>query len=85
MKPTAIIAFALVTATAVAAVAEHSEINSRRASERKAFTDAEITGLSQTAFGADASRRGDEPHPQVRRPGAATRGKPRGPTAAPKS
>jgi hypothetical protein len=54
MKPTAIVAFALVAATAVAAVAEHSEISSRRATERKAFTDAEITeGFLKTAFGAE--------------------------------
>jgi hypothetical protein len=55
MNPTAIVAFALVAATAVvAAVAEHSEISSRRASERKAFTDAEIAeGFLKTAFGAE--------------------------------
>jgi hypothetical protein len=40
--------------TMVATAAEHHEISSRRATERKAFTDAEITeGFFKTAFGAE--------------------------------
>ncbi len=54
MKATAIVAFALAAMTIVAAAAEHHEISSRRATERKAFTDAEITeGFFNTAFGAE--------------------------------
>jgi hypothetical protein len=55
MKGIAIVALALVTITTiVAAAAEPREISSRRAAERKAFTDAEITeGLFKTAFGAE--------------------------------
>jgi hypothetical protein len=40
--------------TIVATAAEHLEISSRRATERKAFTDAEIAdGFFKTAFGAE--------------------------------
>ena len=49
-----IVAFALAATTIVAAAAEHHEISSRRAAERKSFTDAEITeGFFRTAFGAE--------------------------------
>jgi hypothetical protein len=49
-----IVAFALAAMTAVAAAAEHYEISSRRATERKSFTDAEIAeGFFKTAFGAE--------------------------------
>jgi hypothetical protein len=45
---------AIVPWTMVATAAEHLEISSRRATERKAFTDAEITeGFFKTAFGAE--------------------------------
>jgi len=54
MKAAAIIAFALAATTIVAAAAENNEISSRRAAERKAFTDAEIAeGFFKTAFGAE--------------------------------
>jgi hypothetical protein len=54
MKAVAIVAFALAATTMVATAAEHHEISSRRATERKAFTDAEITeGFFKTAFGAE--------------------------------
>jgi len=54
MKSTAIVAVTLAAASVVMAAAEHSEITSRRASERKAFTDAEIAeGFLKTAFGAE--------------------------------
>jgi hypothetical protein len=54
MKPTAIVALALAATTIIAAAAEHHEISSRRASERKAFSDGEITeGFFKTAFGAE--------------------------------
>ena len=54
MKVTAVTAFALAFTAIVAAAAEHHEISSRRATERKAFTDAEITdGFFKTAFGAE--------------------------------
>jgi hypothetical protein len=54
MKACAIVAFALAATTMVAMAAEHHEISSRRATERKAFTDAEITeGFFRTAFGAE--------------------------------
>jgi hypothetical protein len=49
-----IVALALTAAVAIAAAAEHHEISSRRAAERKAFTDAEISeGFFRTAFGAE--------------------------------
>jgi DUF2927 family protein len=59
MNVAAVVALALITAmnatlTAVATAAEHHEISSRRATERKAFTDAEIAdGFFRTAFGAE--------------------------------
>src|SRR5262245_23000611 len=54
MRPTAIAAFAFAAATVVVASAEHGEISSRRASERKSFTDSEITeGFLKPAFGAE--------------------------------
>jgi hypothetical protein len=54
MKAAATVAFALVATTMVATAAEHHEISSRRATERTAFTDAEITdGFFKTAFGAE--------------------------------
>jgi DUF2927 family protein len=54
MKATAIVALAIAAATIAAAGAEDDEISSRRASERKLFTDAEITeGFLKTAFGAE--------------------------------
>ena len=54
MRAAAIIALALAAATMVATAAEHHEISSRRATERKAFTDAEIAdGFFKTAFGAE--------------------------------
>ena len=54
MKITAATALALAVSAIVAAAAEHHEISSRRATERKAFTDAEITdGFFKTAFGAE--------------------------------
>ena len=54
MNAAAIIAFALAATTIVAAAAENNEISSRRAAERKAFTDAEIAeGFFKTAFGAE--------------------------------
>jgi len=49
-----VVAFVLAAVATVAAAAEHYEISSRRATERKAFTDAEITdGFFKTAFGAE--------------------------------
>jgi Protein of unknown function (DUF2927) len=55
MKVTAALTVFVLAATAiVAAAAEHHEISSRRATERKAFSDAEITdGFFKTAFGAE--------------------------------
>jgi hypothetical protein len=55
MKVTAVTAIALAASAIFAsAAAEHHEISSRRATERKAFTDAEITdGFFKTAFGAE--------------------------------
>jgi hypothetical protein len=54
MKPTVIVAIALAATTIIAAAAEHHEISSRRAAERKAFSDGEITeGFFRTAFGAE--------------------------------
>ena len=54
MRVTAVTAFALAFTAIAAAAAEHPEISSRRATERKAFTDAEITdGFFKTAFGAE--------------------------------
>jgi hypothetical protein len=54
MQAAAIIAFALAATTIVAAAADNDEIGSRRATERKAFTDAEIAeGFFKTAFGAE--------------------------------
>src|SRR2546425_10577068 len=54
MKVAAIAAGALVAAVTVAAAGEHHDISSRRATERKVFTDAEITeGFFKTAFGAE--------------------------------
>jgi Protein of unknown function (DUF2927) len=54
MRVTAVTAFALAFTAIAAAAAEHHEISSRRATERKAFTDAEITdGFFKTAFGAE--------------------------------
>lgn len=54
MKASAIVALALAATTIVAAGSENHEISSRRASERKIFTDAEITeGFLKTAFGAE--------------------------------
>jgi hypothetical protein len=54
MKVTAIISLALAATTIVAAEAEYDDIGSRRAHERTAFTDAEITeGFLKTAFGAE--------------------------------
>src|SRR5262249_15669672 len=48
-----IVAIALAAITTVAAAAEHYEISSRRATERKAFTDAEIAeGFFKPAFPA---------------------------------
>ena len=54
MRVTAVTAFALAFTATAAAAAEHHEISSRRATERKAFSDAEITdGFFKTAFGAE--------------------------------
>jgi Protein of unknown function (DUF2927) len=54
MKVSRIVALALAATTLVAAATEHDEISSRRASERRTFTDAEITeGFLKTAFGAE--------------------------------
>src|SRR5262249_28442946 len=54
MKVTAVVALAVTAAVAMAAAAEHHEISSRRAAERKTFTDAEISqGFFRTAFGAE--------------------------------
>jgi hypothetical protein len=54
MKATAIVALALAATAALATAAEHHEISSRRAAERKAFSDSEITeGFFKTAFGAE--------------------------------
>jgi NAD(P)-dependent dehydrogenase (short-subunit alcohol dehydrogenase family) len=54
MKFAAIVASALAVATAVAAAGEHHAISSRRAAERKAFSDAEIAeGFFKVAFGAE--------------------------------
>jgi hypothetical protein len=54
MKATAIVALALAATTIIAAGAEHREISSRRAAERKTFSDPEITeGFFKTAFGAE--------------------------------
>ncbi|HEY7665364.1 MAG TPA: DUF2927 domain-containing protein [Xanthobacteraceae bacterium] len=59
MKASAIVALALAATTIVAAGSENDEISSRRASERKSFTDAEITeGFLKTAFGAELRLRG---------------------------
>jgi DUF2927 family protein len=50
----AVVAFALTATIMAAMAAEHHEISSRRATERKAFTDAEIAdGFFKTAFGAE--------------------------------
>ena len=70
---------ALAVTAIVAAAAEHHEISSRRATERKAFTDAEITdGFFKTAFGAELHLAGSgEPHSQVRWSGAGVCGEPR--------
>ena len=54
MQATAIAALALAATTIVAAATEYSDIDSRRANERRIFTDAEITeGFLKTAFGAE--------------------------------
>src|SRR5262245_63642257 len=54
MKATAIAALALAATTIVAAATEYHDIGSRRANERRIFTDAEITeGFLKTAFGAE--------------------------------
>jgi Protein of unknown function (DUF2927) len=54
MMRTAIVALALAATTLVAVGTEYDEIGSRRAIERRAFTDAEITaGFLKTAFGAE--------------------------------
>jgi hypothetical protein len=54
MQTKIITTLALVTLMIVAAQAENSEISSRRATERKTFTDAEIAdGFFKTAFGAE--------------------------------
>ena len=54
MKATAIAALALAATTIVAAATEYHDIDSRRANERRTFTDAEITeGFLKTAFGAE--------------------------------
>jgi hypothetical protein len=54
MQVKVIIALALVAVGIVAARAEPSEISSRRAGERKTFTDAQIAdGFFKTAFGAE--------------------------------
>jgi hypothetical protein len=54
MKVGLIVALALIAAMAMATAAEHHEISSRRAVERKVFTDAEISeGFFRTAFGAE--------------------------------
>ena len=52
MKITAATALALAVSAIVAAAAEHHEISSRRATERKAFTDAEITDESSRRHSA---------------------------------
>ena len=63
MRATAIVALALAgLVTHSAAQAEDPEISSRRAAERRAFTDAEITeGFFKTAFGAELPI-GDQPN-----------------------
>jgi hypothetical protein len=54
MQAKVITALALVALLIVAARAEHPEISSRRATERKTFSDAEIMdGFFKTAFGAE--------------------------------
>jgi hypothetical protein len=54
MKVVPIVALAFTAAVTVAAAGEHHEISSRRATERKVFTDAEISeGFFRTAFGAE--------------------------------
>jgi hypothetical protein len=54
MMRTVIVALALAATTLVAVGTEYGEIDSRRASERRVFTDAEITaGFLKTAFGAE--------------------------------
>jgi hypothetical protein len=54
MKTKLIVAFALAATTFLAAAAEHHDIGSRRATERKAFSDGEISeGFFKTAFGAE--------------------------------
>jgi hypothetical protein len=54
MKTKLIVAFALAATTFLAAAAEHHDISSRRAAERKAFSDGEISeGFFKTAFGAE--------------------------------
>jgi len=54
MRATAIVALAIVGSIACGAQAEDPEISGRRALERRAFTDAEITeGFFRTAFGAE--------------------------------
>ena len=54
MRVTSIAAVVLAAALTTAAAGEHQEISSRRAAERKAFTDAEISeGFFRTAFGAE--------------------------------
>ncbi len=54
MKVAAIVALTLAATTVMAAGPGRDEISSRRASERRNFTDAEITeGFLKTAFGAE--------------------------------
>jgi Protein of unknown function (DUF2927) len=54
MKATAIAAVAVAATTLVAAATEYYDIGSRRANERRTFTDAQITeGFLNTAFGAE--------------------------------
>jgi hypothetical protein len=54
MKHYAIAALALAATTVWAAATEHFEITSRRADERRVFSDAEITeGFLKTAFGSE--------------------------------
>jgi hypothetical protein len=54
MRTKLIVAFALAATTFLAAAAEHHGTSSRRAGERKAFSDGEISeGFFKTAFGAE--------------------------------
>lgn len=54
MRISTAVAVAFTAAVTMAAAAEHHEISSRRAAERKVFTDAEISeGFFRTAFGAE--------------------------------